>query len=129
MKKLVFVLTLFIAYNGFSQTVTVEKLMSLNGSADIFERLINSSIQNVAPEHQADFRNKAETLATNKKLEAQKYFQKKYSQKEIEEIYNELNQSERLSYSEKTNSFIKEWRSYKAEYQAAFKDLFGSYQN
>lgn len=129
MKKLLTVIVFFTVFSSFSQSITLDKLMSLNGSSEIFDRLINSSVPNIATDKQADFRSKAQALSSSKKMEAQQYFQKKYSQKDVEDIYNELNQPEILSYSEKTNSFIKEWRNFKAEYQIAFKELYSSYQN
>jgi len=102
--------------------------MEINNGADIFERLIESTLPNIATEKQAEFKTKAEALALNKKNEAKKYFEKKYDQKDIETIYGELAQEDRVSFSEKTTSFIKEWRSFKAEYQTAFKELYNSYQ-
>lgn len=128
MKKLLLTLIFLTSITMLSQNVSVDKLMSLNGSADIFEKLITTSVQSIPADKQADFKSKAGNLSTSKFAEAQKYFQKKYSPKDIEDIYNELSQSDRLSYSEKTNAFIKEWRSFKAEYQTAVKELCNSYQ-
>jgi hypothetical protein len=120
----------FIVLNSFAQNglITVEKIMELNNGADIFERLIESTLPNIETEKQAEFKTKAETLAQNKKNEAKKYFEKKYNQNDIETIYGELAQEDRVSYSEKTTNFMKEWRSFKAEYQTAFKELYNSYQ-
>jgi len=117
----------FIAFNSFAQ-VSVNQLMSAKNGADIFEKMLASTLPNIAAEKQADFKQKAETLATNKKTEATKYFEKKYSQKEIDLIYAELSQEDRLSYSEITSNFIKEWRSYKTQYQSEFKLLYNSFQ-
>ncbi len=124
------ILLFFVVLNSFAQNglITVEKIMELNNGADIFERLIESTLPNIATEKQAEFKTKAETLAQNKKNEAKKYFEKKYNQTDIETIYGELAQEDRVSYSEKTTNFMKEWRSFKAEYQTAFKELYNSYQ-
>lgn len=122
-----FLLMFFIAFNSFAQ-ISVNQLMSANNGADIFERMLASTLPNIAAEKQADFKQKAETLANNKKTEATKYFEKKYSQKEIDLIYAELSQEDRVSYSEITTNFMKEWRSYKTQYQSEFKVLYNSFQ-
>lgn len=132
MKKIFTLITLFlIGLQGYSQNgsnITVLSLMEMNSGGDFFERLIQSAVPNIAEEKQADFIQKAETLAATKKAEAKKFFEKKYTQKDIEEIYVELSQEDRISYSEKAAGFLKEWRSYKTQFQTEFKLLYNTYQ-
>lgn len=114
----------------FSQTgATVKNIMEINGGADIFYKLIESTLPNIDKDKQSEFKAKAEKLAEAKKTEAQKYFEKKYQQKDIDKIYSELKQEDRLSYSETTTEFLKEWRLFKTEFQTDVKLLFNSYQN
>lgn len=121
---------LFVANTMFSQTgATVKNIMEINGGADIFYKLIESTLPNIDKDKQSEFKAKAEKLAEAKKTEAQKYFEKKYQQKDIDKIYSELKQEDRLSYSETTTEFLKEWRLFKTEFQTDVKLLFNSYQN
>lgn len=128
MKKTFSFIFLFIATNFmFSQNASVKNIMEINGSADIFFKLIESTLPNISKEKQVDFKAKAEKLAETKKNEAQKYFEKKYPQKDIDLIYSELKQEDRLSYSDRTTEFLQEWRLFKTEFQTDFKKLYNSF--
>jgi hypothetical protein len=128
MKKMFTLLFLFVGMSIFAQTkqASVEDVMNAKHGAAIFERLINSTLPNIPEEKREMFKVKASQLVADKKAEAKKYFENKYSQKDINDIYAELTNEERFDYSLKTTGFIKEWRSYKAQYQSEFKELYNS---
>jgi len=131
MKKYYTFFTLFffsIMSFGQNSSISVEKLMEINNGSEIFEKMIQTTLPNIAPERQIEFRKKADQIVNQKKMEAKKYFEKKYNQKEFDEIYAELAQEDRVSYSEKTTAFMKEWRGFKTEFQIAFKEMYNSFQ-
>ncbi|GEM_PF-3723995 len=130
MKKLILpILLVFITFKIQGQSnVSALQLMELNNGTDIFSKLIDNTTPNIAEDKQADFKLKAEKLAQNKKSEAVAYFEKKYTQKDLSEMYAELKQEDRVSYSEKTAGFLKEWRAYKTSFQSQFKQLYNSFQ-
>lgn len=108
-------------------TKSLEKLMEANNGSDIFTRIYNHNIQNIKAEKRVDFKQKIAEMAVEKKAEAIKFFTKKYSQKDIEDIYFEYT-SGRMDYSPKTTGFIKYWRSFKVEFQQEYKELYVAYQ-
>ena len=131
MKKLFTPILIFLfVLEGFAQTgnVTVEQILEINNGTEMFDKLVSSALPNIAPEKQDDFKQKANTLIQNKKNEAVAYFQKKYTQKDLNDIYQELSQPDLMSYSEKTTVFLKEWRIYKTKFQTEFKQFYYSYQ-
>jgi hypothetical protein len=130
MKNLIYTLfALFITVSGFSQektafTSSLEKLMNAKNGSAIFTRILDSNIDNVAPAKQAEFRQKINAAAEEAKANAIKYFTKKYSQDDINEIYTEFTTEGRIDYTQKTLTFIREWRNFKGQFQKRFKEIY-----
>ncbi len=122
-------IALFVAVGSFAQdkdafTSKLEKLMDAHNGSTIFSRILESNIDNVAPEKQAEFRQKITEEAAKIRAEAITYFTKKYSQEDIDAIYTEFTTEGRIDYSQKTLSFIREWRNYKGQFQKRFKEIY-----
>ncbi len=130
MKKIIYTfVALFITVGSFAQdksafTKSVEKLMNARNGSDIFERILESNIDNIETTKQVDFKQKVESAATTTKEEAIQYFTKKYSQEDIDEIYTEFTTDGRIDYTPKTLTFIREWRNFKNQFQQEFKEIY-----
>lgn len=130
-KLLVSFIALFISIGSFAQensayTKSLEKLMQAKNGSTIFTRILESNIQGVETSKQAEFQQKINELAELKKVEAMKYFSRKYSQADIDEIYTEFTTEGRIDYTPKTLTFIKEWRNFKTQFQQGFKEIYKS---
>ena len=117
---------------GFSQETNSKKekiiaLLEINANSKIFTELVTLNIQEIDKDKQLDFRKKIDKLAKNKKEEAIIFFMKKYSKADINTIYEDYSTPNRLAYSQKTLSFLREWKSYKILFQKEFKEVFKSF--
>ena len=133
MKKVIYTfIALFITLGSFAQeknayTKSIEKLMNAKNGTAIFERILDSNIDNIEVTKQAEFKQKVELSATTKKAEAIQYFTKKYSQEDIDEIYTEFTTDGRIDYTPKTLTFIREWRNFKNQFQQEFKEIYSTF--
>jgi hypothetical protein len=105
----------------------VDKVMTVNNGNDIFIRLQENNTS-IPDEKKAEFKALIQKKADELQAEARKYFMKKYSADDLNEIYTELNTPGRISLSEKTLSFIREYRSYKIKFQKYFKEQYIAFQ-
>jgi predicted RecB family endonuclease len=131
MKKITLFLAFILSLSMFSQEVkevSLDELLTVNDNSVIFTQLLENNIHYIEDERQEAFKNEIEALAQKKITKAKKYFNKKYSRKDINHIYAEFTQNGRMNFNPKTLSFIREWRSYKREFQKEFKVLFMEYQ-
>lgn len=133
MKKTLLVL-LFISFfnQAFSQTNEAKKtkittLIEMNDNSKYFTELVSINIDKIKKDKQASFRNEIAMLAAKKKAEAIRFFMKKYSTKEINAIYADYSVPNSLAYSQKTLSFLREWKTYKLLFQKEFKAVFSRY--
>jgi hypothetical protein len=130
MKRIIYTfIALFITVGSFAQeksayTKSLEKLMEAKNGSAVFESILESTIKNVETAKQADFKQKVELSAASIKAKAIQYFTKKYSQKDINEIYTEFTTEGRIDYTPKTLTFIREWRNFKNQYQKEFKEIY-----
>lgn len=133
MKKLFFLLVFFTFISfGFSQKNETKKekiitLLEINDNSKLFTELVSLNINKITKNKQASFRSEMQELARKKKKEAIIFFMKKYSMREIDAIYLDYSVPNRLSYSQKTLSFLREWKTYKLLYQKEFKISFANY--
>jgi len=130
-KLLISLIVLLVSAGSFAQSKSaldqsIEQLMQAKNGATIFTRITESNIKNIETSKQADFQQKVEALAAAKQNEALKYFAKKYSQADINEIYTEFTTEGRIDYTPKTLTFIREWRNFKSQFQQDFKVLYQS---
>lgn len=133
MKKSILIL-LFIHFVsiGFSQNNDTKKdkilaLLALNDNSKYFTELVSINIDKIDVDKQEGFKDEIAVLASKKKEEALVYFMKKYSIKDINAIYTDYSVPNKLAYSQKTLSFLREWKSYKLQFQKEFKSVFATY--
>jgi len=133
MKKVFFMILVFAMISiGFSQENISKKdkivaLLEINDNSKIFTELVTLNIQEIDKEKQLDFREEIDKLARNKKEEAIVFFMKKYSEDDINAIFTDYSVPNQLAYSQKTVSFLREWKSYKSNFQKEFKEFFTSF--
>jgi hypothetical protein len=135
MKKFSLLTLLFLlssmafSQDELKQNITLDKLLSVNDNSLVFTKLVKDNISYISVAKQEDFKTKVANLAKQKKDKAKVYFSKKYTQKDINEIYAEFTQNGRMNFNPKTLSFVREWRTYKREFQKEFNQLFFEFQN
>lgn len=133
MKKTFFLLLVFTFVSiGFSQENNTKKekiiaLLEMNSNSKIFTELVTLNIQEIDKNKQEEFRNKIAELEEKKKEEAIIYFLKKYSEKDINAIYADYSVPNRMAYTQKTLSFLREWKTFKMLFQKEFKEVFMSF--
>jgi len=132
MNKTLLFLALIFSFQLFSQEinkqVSLDDLLTVNDNSKIFTQLPKDNIHYLTKEKQEAFKQEVAVLAQKKIAIAKKYFNKKYSAEDINSIYAEFTQEGRMNFNPKTLSFIREWRSYKREFQKEFNALFMEYQ-
>ncbi len=123
------IVTFIFATGAFAQSKAdlVEKVLEVKNGKAIFTRLTEDN-QNIPDAKKAEFKELINKKAEELLNEARNYFMKKYSEEDLEEIYNELNTPGRIALSEKTLGFIREYRSYKIKFQKYFKEKYIAYQ-
>ena len=124
-------IALFMSIASFAQssqakTQSIEKLLDARNGSTIFTRILDSNIDQVAPDKQAEFKQKINAEAAAIRADAIQYFSKKYSQQDIDAIYAEFTTEGRIDFSQKTLSFIREWRNFKGKFQQRFKEIYQS---
>ncbi len=120
---------LFISLNVFSQdkAALVDKVMKANNGDSIFVRLQDRD-ESIPEERKAEFKAVIQKKAQELQEEAKKFFMKKYSSEDLEEIYKELTTPGVLSLSDKTSEFIRYYRGYKIKFQKFFKEQYVAFQ-
>lgn len=129
---LLFIVVVFIGFQSYAQNDddlknSIIKLMEVKNNSNFFTELVDLNIHHIKKDKQHSFRNQIAELAENKKAEAIAYFIKRYTKKDIDAIYKDYSSLNSLAYSQKTNSFLKEWQSYKNQFQKEFKKVFATY--
>jgi len=133
MKKLVllsfllFYVILGISQESISKKDKIIELLEMNNNSKYFTDLISINIEKISIDKQDDFRNEINTLAEIKKNEAIDFFIKKYSKADINAIYNDYSVPNQFSYSQKTLSFLREWKTYKLIFKKEFNAIITKY--
>ena len=133
MKK-VFFLILVFSFTSivFSQENNLKKekiiaLLEMNNNSKLFTKLVALNIQEIDKDKQLAFRREIAKLAIDKNEEAIVFFMEKYSEDDINAIFTDFSVPNRLAYSQKTLSFMREWKSYKLLFQKEFKKIFETF--
>ncbi len=121
-----FTISSFAQKSDFDQAIT--KLMYAKKGMSGVENVGNDLIKGIPTKNQNAFRNEMNTLKENFIQFAKSEFQKKYSTKDINEIYLEFT-SNAIDYTDKTNDFFKYFRSLKGKYFSDAKQLYAKYIN
>lgn len=133
MKKIFLLFFVFaIISTSFSQNDISKKdmiiaLLKMNDNSKIFTELVSINIESIPVQKRVDFQKEVEEVASKKKKEALAFFLKRYSEKDIDKIYSEYSVPNRFAYSQKTLSFLREWKTYKMLFQKEFKKIFSRY--
>ncbi len=136
MKKItILLLILFISLKGFAQKkaskIDIDKAIQLVETKDdtnTYDDLLKSTLKEASNIEQEEFYNKIQLLIKDKKESNTVYFSRKFTQKEIIKICYELSNASLIGYSQRTVSFMMEWRSKRRELCKAYKTIYDSYR-
>ncbi len=104
------------------------QLIEIYDGVTTYDTLLKSRLENISDPKQIEYCNKVVILITLKKTEITTYLSKRFTQKEIDKVYDELSNESLFVYSQKTISFIKEWRTKRRELEKSFKTICDSYR-
>ena len=133
MKKIVVLLIVFsITTWSYAQEAITKKekiiaLLEMNNNSKFFADLVALNIEKIDKEKQENFRQEIAILTSSTKEKAVVFFNKKYSDKEIQIIYKDYAVPNRMTYSQKTLSFLREWKTHKRNFQKDFNQIFATY--
>ena len=112
---------------AMSKKEKIVALLEMNNNSKFFTDLVALNIQKIDKEKQTNFRQEIAVLANSTKEKAVAFFNKKYSDKDIQVIYDDYAVPNRMVYSQKTLSFLREWKTHKRDFQKDFKKIFAKY--